>query len=158
LVDLQVCRQAQIRMFESWEELGEFVTMFTKAIAEAPFKQARETEFPFYSGPGCCGRAKVDHFRSGLLEVWKKQLEQINRVNLAMAEAIASAYPSPQLLNQAYSRLSSEQERENMLVNIPVYYGGGVTSTFQPVGPDLSRQIYLQMTSHNPGLYLNFTG
>ncbi|XP_074745024.1 crossover junction endonuclease EME1 isoform X1 [Strix uralensis] len=38
LVDLQLCKQVQVSFFENWEELGEFATMFTKAVAEAPFK------------------------------------------------------------------------------------------------------------------------
>ncbi|KAM9281759.1 crossover junction endonuclease EME1 [Morus bassanus] len=159
LVDLQLDKQVQVSFFESWEELGEFATMFTKAVAEAPFKREREkTGFSFYLEKGWCGGVKVDHSGKGLLEVWKRQIQQFNRVSLEMAEAIVSAYPSPQLLNQAYSRCSSEQERENMLANIPVHRGDGVTATCRRIGPELSRRIYLQMTSHDPGLYLDFTG
>lgn len=42
----------------------------------------------------------MDHSGKGLLEVWKRQIQQFNRVSLEMAEAVVSAYPSPQLLNQ----------------------------------------------------------
>ncbi|KAM6050134.1 crossover junction endonuclease EME1 isoform 2-T2 [Theristicus caerulescens] len=159
LVDLQLGKQVQVSFFESWEELGEFATMFTKAVAEAPFKREREkTGFSFYLEKGWCGGVKVDPSGKGLLEVWKRQIQQFNRVSLEMAEAIVSAYPSPQLLSQAYSRCSSEQERENMLANIPVHRGDGVTATSRRIGPGLSRRIYLQMTSHDPDLYLDFTG
>ncbi|KFZ49641.1 Crossover junction endonuclease EME1, partial [Podiceps cristatus] len=159
LVDLQLSNQVQVSFFETWEELGEFATMFTKAVAEAPFKREREkTGFSFYLEKGWCGGVKVDRSGKGLLEVWKRQIQQFNRVSLEMAEAIVSAYPSPQLLNQAYSRCSSEQERENMLANIPVHRGDGVTATSRRIGPELSRRIYLQMTSHDPDLYLDFTG
>ncbi|NXI34145.1 EME1 endonuclease, partial [Galbula dea] len=159
LVDLQLSKQVQVSFFESWQELGEFATMFTKAVAEAPYKREQaNTGFPFYLGKGWCGGVKVDHSGKGLLEVWKRQIQQFNRVSLEMAEAIVSAYPSPQLLTQAYSRCSSEQERENMLANIPVLRGDGVTATSRRVGPELSRRIYLQMTSHDPDLYLDFTG
>ncbi|XP_010305368.2 structure-specific endonuclease subunit EME1 [Balearica regulorum gibbericeps] len=159
LVDLQLCKQVQVSFFESWDELGEFATMFTKAVAEAPFKREREkTGFSFYLEKGWCGGVKVDQSGKGLSEVWKRQIQQFNRVSLEMAEAIVSAYPSPQLLNQAYSRCSSEQERENMLANIPVRRGDGVTATSRRIGPELSRRIYLQMTSHDPDLYLDFTG
>ncbi|NXJ88377.1 EME1 endonuclease, partial [Corythaixoides concolor] len=158
-IGLQLDKYIQVSPFESWEELGEFATMFTKAVAEAPFKRAREkTEFPFYLEKGWCGGVKVDHSGKGLFEVWKRQIQQFNRVSLEMAEAIVSAYPSPQLLTQAYSRCSSEEERENMLANIPVHRGDGVTATSRRIGPDLSRRIYLQMTSHDPDLYLDFTG
>ncbi|XP_064323360.1 crossover junction endonuclease EME1 [Phalacrocorax carbo] len=159
LVDLQLDKQVQVSFFESCEELGEFATMFTKAVAEAPFKREQEkTGFPFYLEKGWCGGVKVDRSGKGLLEVWKRQIQQFNRVSLEMAEAIVSAYPSPQLLNQAYSRCSLEQERENMLANILVRRGDGVTATCRRIGPELSRRIYLQMTSHDPGLYLDFTG
>ncbi|KFR07760.1 Crossover junction endonuclease EME1, partial [Nipponia nippon] len=159
LVDLQLGKQVQVSFFESWEELGEFATMFTKAVAEAPFKREREkTGFSFYLEKGWCGGVKVDRSGKGLLEVWKRQIQQFNRVSLEMAEAIVAAYPSPQLLNQAYSRCSSEQERENVLANIPVRRGDGVTATSRRIGPELSRRIYLQMTSHDPDLYLDFTG
>ncbi|XP_010136655.1 PREDICTED: crossover junction endonuclease EME1, partial [Buceros rhinoceros silvestris] len=159
LVELQLSKPVQVSFFETWEELGEFAMMFTKAIAEAPYKRQQEnTEFPFYLEKGSCGGVKVDPSGKGLLEVWKRQIQQFNRVSLEMAEAIVSAYPSPQLLIQAYSRCSSEQERENMLANIPVHRGDGVTATSRRVGPELSRRIYLQMTSHDPDLYLDFTG
>ncbi|KFZ49137.1 Crossover junction endonuclease EME1, partial [Antrostomus carolinensis] len=159
LVDLQLCKQVQVSFFDTWEELGEFATMFTKAVAEAPFKREREkTEFPFYLEKKWCGGVKVDPSGKGLLEVWKRQIQQFNRVSREMAEAVVSVYPSPQLLKQAYSRSSSEEERENLLANIPVRRGDGVTATVRRIGPDLSRRIYLQMTSCNPDLYLDFTG
>ncbi|NXT46169.1 EME1 endonuclease, partial [Pluvianellus socialis] len=159
LVDLQIDKQVQVSFFESWEELGEFATMFTKAVAEAPFKREREkTGFSFYLDKKWCGGVKVDSSGKGLLEVWKRQIQQFNRVSREMAEAVVSAYPSPQLLIQAYSRCSSEHEQENMLADIPVLRGDGVTATSRRIGPELSRRIYLQMTSHDPDLCLDFTG
>ncbi|XP_059341946.1 crossover junction endonuclease EME1 [Ammospiza nelsoni] len=159
LVDLQLSTQVQISIFESSEELGEYATMFTKAVAEAPYKREREnTGFSFYLEKDCCRGVKVDPSGKGLLKVWKRQIQQFNRVSAEMAEAIVSAYPSPQLLIQAYERCSSEQERENMLANIPVHRGEGVTATARRIGPELSRRIYLHMTSHDPNLCLDFTG
>lgn len=38
LVDLQLHTGVQVRILESWKELGDFASMFTKAVAEAPFK------------------------------------------------------------------------------------------------------------------------
>ncbi|NXK27145.1 EME1 endonuclease, partial [Arenaria interpres] len=159
LVDLQICKQVQVSFFESSEELGEFATMFTKAVAEAPFKRERENMgFSFYLEKRWCGGVRVDRSGKGLLEVWKRQIQQFNRVSREMAEAIVSAYPSPQLLTQAYSTCSSEQERENLLADILVHRGDGVTATSRRIGPELSRRIYLQMTSHDPDLYLDFAG
>uniref|UniRef100_A0A8C7EAR8 Essential meiotic structure-specific endonuclease 1 n=1 Tax=Nothoprocta perdicaria TaxID=30464 RepID=A0A8C7EAR8_NOTPE len=158
LVDLLLQTNVQVRLAESPEELAEFVSMFTKAVAEAPYKREREnTGFSFcVENEGCRG-VKVDRTGKGLLEVWKRQIQQFNRVSLDMAEAIVSAYPSPQLLVQAYSKCSSEEEQENMLANIVVRRGEGVTATTRRIGPELSRRIYLQMTSHDPDLCLDFT-
>ncbi|NWU91506.1 EME1 endonuclease, partial [Upupa epops] len=159
LVDLHLSKQVQVSFFESWEELGEYAMMLTKAVAQAPFKKEQENmEFCFYFEKGCHGGVKVDPSGKGLLEVWKRQIQQFNRVSLEMAEAIVSAYPSPQLLVQAFNRCSSEQERQNMLENIPVHRGDGVTATSRRIGPELSRRIYLHMTSLDPDLYLDSTG
>lgn len=38
LVALQLHTGIQIRILESWKELGDFASIFTKAVAEAPFK------------------------------------------------------------------------------------------------------------------------
>ncbi|XP_074079866.1 crossover junction endonuclease EME1 isoform X2 [Macrotis lagotis] len=38
LVELQLHTEAQIRILKSWKELADFICMFTKAVAEAPFK------------------------------------------------------------------------------------------------------------------------
>uniref|UniRef100_A0A493TZJ9 Essential meiotic structure-specific endonuclease 1 n=1 Tax=Anas platyrhynchos platyrhynchos TaxID=8840 RepID=A0A493TZJ9_ANAPP len=159
LVDLQLCTQVPVTFFASWEEVGEFATMFSKAVAEAPYKRQQEnTGFSFYLENKWCRGVKVDPSGKGLFEVWKRQIQQFNRVSLEMAEAVVTAYPSPQLLDQAYSRCSSEQERENLLANILVRRGEGVTATSRRIGPELSRRIYLQMTSHDPDLYLDATG
>ncbi|NWH65659.1 EME1 endonuclease, partial [Geococcyx californianus] len=158
-VDLHLDKQVQVSIFESWEELGEFTMMFTKAVAEAPYKREQEnTGFSFCLEKSWCGGVKVDHFGNGLFEVWKRQIQQFNRVSVEMAEAVVSAYPSPLLLIEAYNKCSSEQERVNMLANIPVHRGDGVTATCRRIGPELSRRIYLQMTSLDPDLCLDVTG
>ncbi|NWX11924.1 EME1 endonuclease, partial [Aegotheles bennettii] len=159
LVDLQLSTKVQVTSFESWEELGGFATAFTKAVAEAPFKREKQkVEFPFYLEKRWCGGVKVEPSGKGLLEVWKRQIQQFNRVSSEMAEAIVSAYPSPHHLVQAYRRCSSEQEQKLLLADIPVHRGEGVTATTRRIGPDLSRRMYLQMTSHDPDLYLDVTG
>ncbi|XP_015735695.1 crossover junction endonuclease EME1 isoform X3 [Coturnix japonica] len=113
LVDLQLCTRVQVTFFESWEELGEFAAMFTKAVAEAPFKREQQnTGFSFYLENKWCRGVKVDHSGKGLLEVWKRQIQQFNRVSGEMAEAVVSAYPSPQLLVQLY--------RTEELVRVPL--------------------------------------
>lgn len=72
-----------------------------------------------------------------------------------MASAIVDAYPSPQLLIQAYKQCFSEEERQNLLADLQVRRGEGVTATLRRVGPELSRRIYLQMTALQPDLCLD---
>ncbi|XP_004395212.1 PREDICTED: crossover junction endonuclease EME1 isoform X1 [Odobenus rosmarus divergens] len=156
LVDMQLYTQAQARMVQSWKELADFACAFTKAVAEAPFKKLRDqTSFSFCLESDWAGGAKVDHTGRGLALVWRRQIQQLNRVSLEMASAIVDTYPSPQLLVQAYRRCLSEQERQNLLADIQVRRGEGVTATSRRVGPELSRRIYLQMTGLQPDLSLD---
>ncbi|KAJ7315976.1 hypothetical protein JRQ81_002138 [Phrynocephalus forsythii] len=159
MVDLQLHTGIQVQLLESWKEFGDFARMFTKAVAEAPFKRERDkASFSFCLEGEWVSGQKVDRSGKGLLQVWKKQIQQFSRVSLEMANAIVAKYPSPLLLMQAYGACSSEQERQNLLAEIPVRRGDGVTASTRRVGPDLSKRIYLQMTSHNPDLSLDVTG
>ncbi|XP_028724807.1 crossover junction endonuclease EME1 [Peromyscus leucopus] len=156
LVDLQLHTEAQVRMVQSWKELADFACAFTKAVAEAPFKKLRDqTSFSFCLEKDWAGGTKVDPAGRGLALVWRRQIQQLNRVSLEMASAIVDAYASPQLLVQAYQRCFSEQECQNLLADIQVRRGEGVTATSRRVGPELSRRIYLQMTTLQPDLILD---
>ncbi|XP_038184495.1 crossover junction endonuclease EME1 [Arvicola amphibius] len=156
LVDLQLHTEAQAQMVQSWKELADFTCAFTKAVAEAPFKKLRDqTSFSFYLEKDWAGGMKVDPAGRGLAVIWRRQIQQLNRVSLEMASAIVDAYPSPRLLVQAYQRCFSEQERQNLLADIQVRRGEGVTSTSRRVGPELSRRIYLHMTTLQPDLILD---
>uniref|UniRef100_A0A2R9CGG2 Structure-specific endonuclease subunit EME1 n=1 Tax=Pan paniscus TaxID=9597 RepID=A0A2R9CGG2_PANPA len=156
LVDLQLHTEAQAQIVQSWKELADFTCAFTKAVAEAPFKKLRdETTFSFCVESDWAGGVKVDLAGRGLALVWRRQIQQLNRVSLEMASAVVNAYPSPQLLVQAYRQCFSEQERQNLLADIQVRRGEGVTSTSRRIGPELSRRIYLQMTTLQPHLSLD---
>ncbi|XP_010618452.1 crossover junction endonuclease EME1 isoform X4 [Fukomys damarensis] len=156
LIDLQLHTEAQVQIVQSWKELADFTCSVTKAVAEAPFKKLRdETSFSFCLESDWAGGVKVDRAGRGLALVWRRQIQQLNRVSLDMASAVVDAYPSPQLLVQAYQRCVSEQERQNLVAGIQVRRGVGVTATSRRVGPDLSRRIYLQMTALQPDLSLD---
>nr|XP_012318932.1 crossover junction endonuclease EME1 isoform X2 [Aotus nancymaae] len=156
LVDLQLHTEVQAQIVQSWKELADFTCAFTKAVAETPFKKLRdETTFSFCVESDWAGGVKVDRAGRGLSLVWRRQIQQLNRVSLEMASAVVDAYPSPQLLVQAYQQCFSEQERQNLLADIQVRRGEGVTSTSRRVGPELSRRIYLQMTALQPDLSLD---
>lgn len=48
------------------------------------------------------GGMKVDPAGRGLAVIWRRQIQQLNRVSLEMASAIVDAYPSPRFLVQVY--------------------------------------------------------
>ena len=98
---------------------------------------------------------RVEKDGTGLWQVWKRQIQQFNRVSPATAAAIAEAYPSPGLLVQAYEECSTEDEKLLLLSNIPVK--SDISGKDHRVGPDLSRCIYLFMVSTNPDLILDLT-
>lgn len=101
LVDLQLQTEAQAQMVQSWKELADFTCAFTKAVAEAPFKKLRDqTSFSFCLEKDWAGGMKVDPTGRGLAAIWRRQIQQLNRVSLEMASAIVDAYPSPRLLVQ----------------------------------------------------------
>ncbi|KAM5149374.1 crossover junction endonuclease EME1 isoform 1-T2 [Callospermophilus lateralis] len=161
LVDLQLHTEAQVRIVQSWKELADFACTFTKAVAEAPFNCVvcrilrDENSFSFCLESDWAGGVKVDRTGRGLALVWRRQIQQLNRVSLEMASAIVDAYPSPRLLVQAYRQCFSEQERQNLLADIQVRRGEGVTSTSRRIGPEVSRRVYLQMTTLQPDLTLD---
>ncbi|XP_058650564.1 crossover junction endonuclease EME1 isoform X2 [Onychostoma macrolepis] len=154
LVDLQLQTGVQVRFLSTWKDFTDYITMLTKAVAEAPFKREREkTGFTFCLESEWAGGQKVDRLGNGLLQVWKRQIQQLNRVSPDMASAILSAYPSPRLLAQAYARCKSEHEKIGLLADILIRRGEGVTSTTRRVGPELSKRLFLLMASldaHRP--------
>ncbi|XP_071249883.1 crossover junction endonuclease EME1 isoform X1 [Salvelinus alpinus] len=158
VVHLQLHTGVQVHFLSTWKEFSDHIAMATKAVAEAPFKREREkTGFSFYLESEWAGGQKVDRAGKGLLQVWKRQIQQLNRVSQDMASAILAAYPSPQLLNQAYSRCKSEREKLSLLSDLLIRRGEGVTSTTRRVGPELSKRLCLVMTSSDPQQTLDST-
>uniref|UniRef100_UPI00398F1133 crossover junction endonuclease EME1 n=1 Tax=Pristiophorus japonicus TaxID=55135 RepID=UPI00398F1133 len=101
LVHLQLSLGVQVQFLETWKEFADYVSMFTKAVAEAPFKRGRDNKglSVFLENDGSRG-VKVDRSGKGLLNIWKKQIQQLNRVSSEMANAIVSVYQSPWSLTQ----------------------------------------------------------
>ncbi|ESP03769.1 hypothetical protein LOTGIDRAFT_69515, partial [Lottia gigantea] len=93
---------------------------------------------------------KVDKNGQGLLKVFKHQLMQFKNLGPDMADAILGVYPSPSLLLQGYNQCNGEKEKEKLLENIMVRRGGGVLATNRRVGKEMSRRIYLFLTTRDP--------
>ncbi|KAJ8283893.1 hypothetical protein COCON_G00027430 [Conger conger] len=159
LVHLQLHTGVQTRFLPSWKDFSDFIAMSTKAVAEAPFKREREqTGFSFCLESEWAGGCRADRAGKGLLQVWKRQLQQLNRVSPDMASAVLAAYPSPKLLAQAYGRCRTEREKLSLLSDVLIRRGEGVTSTTRRVGPELSKRLFLLMTSSDPQQVLDSTG
>ncbi|KAM6951478.1 crossover junction endonuclease EME1 [Aplochiton taeniatus] len=157
-VHLQLHTGVQIRFLSSWKEFSDHIVMTTKAIAEAPFKRQRDTTgFSFYLETEWAGGQRVDKAGKGLLQVWKRQIQQLNRVSPDMASAILAAYPSPQLLKQAYRRCKTEREKNCLLSELLIRRGEGVTATTRRVGPEFSKRLCLLMTLSDPEQTLDST-
>lgn len=63
-------------------------------------KQLATQLFSFCTDGGWSGGVQVEKDGTGLRQVWKRQIQQFNRVSSAVAAAVAEAYPSPSLLLQ----------------------------------------------------------
>ncbi|KAL4648103.1 crossover junction endonuclease EME1 [Arapaima gigas] len=148
---LQLHTGVQVHFLASWKDFSDYITMSTKAVAEAPFKREREKiGFSFCLESEWAGGQRVDRDGKGLLQVWKRQIQQLNRVSPDMASAVIAAYPSPRLLAEAYGRCTSDREKASLLSDVMIRRGEGVTSTTRRVGPELSKRLFLLMTSLNP--------
>ncbi|NXT82004.1 EME2 endonuclease, partial [Zapornia atra] len=156
LVVLQLWGNIQVLFLDTWQEFGQHVSALTKAIAKRPYRQQMELqELPFCAAGAWASGVRVEKDGRGLWEVWKRQIQQFNRVSPATAEAIAKAYPSPALLVKAYQECSTEDEKRLLLSDIRVRSETGGPD--RRVGPDLSRRIHLFMVSTDPDLVLDLS-
>ncbi|XP_068824525.1 probable crossover junction endonuclease EME2 [Capricornis sumatraensis] len=154
LVHLQLWANVDVLLVASWQELSQHVCAFTKALAQRPFKQARESgAFPFCTSGRWTAGERVARDGMGLRGAWRRQVRQLNRVSPAVADAVVSAFPSPRLLQQAYMACGTEQERLALLADLPVKTGKRTPP--RRVGPDLSRRICLFLTTTDPDLLLD---
>ncbi|XP_042096051.1 probable crossover junction endonuclease EME2 isoform X11 [Ovis aries] len=154
LVHLQLWANVDVLLVASWQELSQHVCAFTKALAQRPFKQARESgAFPFCTSGRWTAGERVARDGMGLRGAWWRQVRQFNRVSPAVADAVVSAFPSPRLLQQAYEACGTEQERLALLADLPVKTGKRAPP--RRVGPDLSRRICLFLTTTDPDLLLD---
>lgn len=155
LVDLQLRQpNCRVRMFETEEEFAEMLSMFTKAVAEAPYKKKQPEILSFCVEGGEKGSVKVSKEGSGLKRVWLQHFQQFRNVSSDMASAIVTAYPSPQSLLQAYYRCNSKEAAARLLQDIVVRRGAGVLATSRRIGPELSRRVHMLFTCDNGDLPL----
>ncbi|XP_063315018.1 crossover junction endonuclease EME1 [Pelobates fuscus] len=158
MIEFQLETGFHVRFLETWKEFADFACMVNKAVAEAPIKlQRNNSKFSFYLDGEWAGGVRVDRCGKGLLGVWKRQIQQFNRISVETANAVVAAYPSPYLLFQAYKHCNTEAERHCLLSDILVRRGEGVTSTSRRIGQEMSKRIYLQFMSLDPELLLDLS-
>ncbi|XP_045849260.1 probable crossover junction endonuclease EME2 isoform X3 [Meles meles] len=145
-----------VLLVASWQELTQHICAFTRALAQRPLKQYRDScAFSFCVAGRWPAGERVARDGTGLRGVWWRQIGQLRRVSPAVADAIVTAFPSPRLLQQAYTRCSTERERLALLADLPVRTDGAGRP--RRVGPDLSRRICLFLTATNPELLLDLS-
>ncbi|XP_033630136.1 crossover junction endonuclease EME1-like isoform X1 [Asterias rubens] len=155
LVDLQLHVGCNVRFVETPTEVADIVAMFTKSVAETPFKRERDkATFSFHVDTEWAGGVKVSKDGKGLLKVWRQQLQQFRNVSPEISSSIIALYPSPRLLLQAYSQCDTCQEARKLLQDIVIRRGEGVLATTRRVGPELSKRVHTLMTSNDPDLAL----
>ncbi|XP_055099273.1 probable crossover junction endonuclease EME2 isoform X2 [Symphalangus syndactylus] len=154
LVLLQLWANLDVLLVASWQELSRHVCAITKALAQCPLKQYRESQaFSFCTAGRWAAGEPVARDGTGLQAAWQRQIRQFSRVSPAVADAVVTAFPSPRLLQQALEACSTEQERMGLLADLPVLPSEGGRP--RRVGPDLSRRICLFLTTANPDLLLD---
>ncbi|XP_072871117.1 probable crossover junction endonuclease EME2 isoform X3 [Chlorocebus sabaeus] len=154
LVLLQLWANLDVLLVASWQELSQHVCAITKALAQCPLKQYRESQaFSFCTAGRWAAGEPVARDGTGLRGAWRRQIRQFSRVSPAVADAVVTAFPSPRLLQQALEACSTEQERMGLLADLPVLPSEGGRP--RRVGPDLSRRICLFLTTANPDLLLD---
>ncbi|KAK2820267.1 hypothetical protein Q5P01_023226 [Channa striata] len=152
LVYLQLYKNISVVFLRGWQDVTNHVCAVTRALAKRPFKLLTEqAELPFCVDGSWASGVRVEKNGSGLIQVWSKQIQQLNRVSPAVASCVTAAYPSPQLLLQAYQSLGSEEERKRLLANLLVKTG----AKERRIGPETSARLYRCFTARNPELVLD---
>ncbi|XP_065826229.1 crossover junction endonuclease EME1-like isoform X2 [Oscarella lobularis] len=138
----------QCWVLDSAQEIAELLVMTTKAIFDK-HASSRCGFVEFVSNK--FSRKNKDDF----LSLWKSQLCQFPTVSANCAEAIASEYPSPYRLHQAYRSEGSPNGASELLQNVMVRRGAGVAETTRRVGKKISQWIHCSLTSMDPLQYIN---
>ncbi|XP_069503096.1 probable crossover junction endonuclease EME2 isoform X2 [Ambystoma mexicanum] len=122
LVVLQLWSHTDVLFLDTWQEFGQHIAAVTKAVAQRPFKKHTENQaFSFCTTEGgWTSGVRVEKDGKGLQQVWKRQIQQFNRVSPTMAAAVSRQFPSPRLLLQAYEKCTTEKERLHLLTGLTV--------------------------------------
>ncbi|KAK3724992.1 hypothetical protein QZH41_017466 [Actinostola sp. cb2023] len=145
LVFVELTTELKLTLCETMQDFADNVSMVTKAIAEAPFKRSQPQAFSFCVDSSKSS-VKVTKDGNGLIKLWQQQLQQFHNVSSNMAAAIVAAYPSPQLLIEAYKECSNKHSATLLLKDILVrlsyiHYVCSVSSPISTMSALCSRYV-----------------
>ncbi|CAG9863631.1 unnamed protein product [Phyllotreta striolata] len=125
------------------ENLGNFLFMLTKSIAQKPHEMNQELQYDYYED---CNRKKikVDKDGSGMGQLWRQMLTMFPLVRLETAEAITAAYPTPSSLFRAFENCT--ESPEELIQDLPIRRAHGPSVANKKVGIKLSTKCFRYFT------------
>ncbi|KAJ2804549.1 hypothetical protein H4S07_004204, partial [Coemansia furcata] len=173
-VEEAVLRLQMTRPWVTWftqcsdaRELGRLLWQTTMDLALAEFNGDRDTfidddelfgEQPISSQTDDSGfitkdvasALNVAVIRTGtdLADSWIRALTQIPKVTQPVAQSIAAQYPTPKRLFEAWQRMASEAECEQLLAQLSV---ASATTAGRRLGSAMSTRIYRVFNEPDPG-------
>lgn len=149
MIEVQLQAVVNFKLLDKISQFVDLLSMYTKAIAEAPLKRERHQQqgFSWYADADSSCPVRIAKDGTGLISLWQQQICQFQNVGKEVAQAIAAEYPSPMRLMEAYRKCTTKQQAEKLLQDIVVRRGFGPLGTTRRIGPELSYKIYLFFTS-----------
>ncbi|XP_011182188.1 crossover junction endonuclease EME1 [Zeugodacus cucurbitae] len=152
LIDLQVLHQvATMQVPPVASEIAAMLRRFTKAIAEAPFKQQRAESLGSFkkflaNDKKQCVRVVGTN---GLGRLWQQHLNRLPLVTLEVAETIIAQYPCPKRLMDAYERDADEEKK--VMADLKINRGAPQPlQADRRIGHVLSGKLHMLYNSRDP--------
>ncbi|KAL1510023.1 hypothetical protein ABEB36_004679 [Hypothenemus hampei] len=145
LIEIQIfCKNIYVRPIDKIEDLPGFVLECSKAVAQIPYKSAKEelrqkeNEFFEVNNRDCI---KVDKNGNGLSRLWNQMLTMFPLASLETAETISAVYPTMSSLFEAYGACATLEEAETLLQDLPIRRAAGPLGGQRRLGPELSKKV-----------------